>query len=156
MVAMHYHKNQVEKQRGKQLNTEKSNKNTLLSKKFEELLLLAIDEALSTLGEPSKTAIYFFLEKQLGITKAAIPNQLEAFSDALYQLLGLGAKHLEILCIKNLHKNLQSKQALNELDCLTSELTLVVFVKMKRNQFEKSSENYEMGILFDTERKICL
>ena len=124
----------------------------MLVQSFEKFLLKAIDEALSTLGEPSKNAVdpSSIGQKQLGITMDAIPSRLEDFSDALYKLFGVGAKQLEILCMKNLHKNLQSKQDLVDLDFLTLESTLVMFVKMKRNQFEKSLENCEMGILFDT------
>ena len=64
---------------------------------FDNLLLEAIDEGLSSLGEAVKTAIYFNIKKQ------EIPSNLNEFSNALEQVLGLGARHLEILFTKKLH-----------------------------------------------------
>lgn len=73
-----------------------------LRKKFNILLIEAIDEALSSLGESSKTAIYHHLETAFNIKKQEIPNKVDVFSRALERLFGFGAKHLEILFMKSL------------------------------------------------------
>lgn len=73
-----------------------------LRKKFNILLIEAIDEAISSPGESSKTAIYYHLETAFNIKKQEIPNKVDVFSRALERLFGFGAKHLEILFMKSL------------------------------------------------------
>jgi hypothetical protein len=70
---------------------------------FDQILLDAIDEALSSLGENVKRTVYFQLEALFKIGKQDIPIRLSDFSNALEQLFGLGATHLELLFMKNLH-----------------------------------------------------
>jgi hypothetical protein len=72
--------------------------------KFEEVLLEAIDEGLSLLGESSKYAIYFHLEKAFKMNRLDIPYRIEDFTDALEKLFGAGAKILEIHIMKCLYK----------------------------------------------------
>jgi len=73
---------------------------------FEKLLLEAIDEGLSSLGETSKQAIYFHLEKNYKLTKQGIPFRIEDFTEAVENIFGVGAKVLEIRIMKNLFKNM--------------------------------------------------
>jgi hypothetical protein len=63
---------------------------------FEELLLEAIDEGFSTLGESSKAAIYFKLEKTFKIKRQEIPHRIEEFTDAIERIFGTGAQLVEI------------------------------------------------------------
>jgi hypothetical protein len=79
------------------------NKVTTTNEDFDYLLLESIDEAFSTLGESPKTAIYYHLEHKFGIPRRTIPRRIEEFSDALEKVFGLGAKHLEIIIMKNRH-----------------------------------------------------
>ncbi len=67
---------------------------------FEKLLLEAIDEGLSSLGESPKRAIYYHLEKSFSIKKQEIPYKVEAFVDAIERIFGSGADFLEILIMK--------------------------------------------------------
>jgi hypothetical protein len=69
---------------------------------FEKLLLEAVDEGLASLGESSKQAIYFHLEKSFIINKQEIPQKIEAFADAIEKIFGAGADSLEILIMKRL------------------------------------------------------
>jgi hypothetical protein len=69
---------------------------------FEEVLLKAIDESFSWLGEMEKLAIYFFLEKEYNISKQEIPDRIEEFTEAIEDIFGSGAKVLEIRIMKNL------------------------------------------------------
>jgi hypothetical protein len=66
---------------------------------FEELLLEAIDEGFSWLGESEKQTIYFYLEKKYKISKRDIPFRIEDFAEAIEDIFGLGAKLLEIRII---------------------------------------------------------
>jgi len=69
---------------------------------FEEVLLEAIDESFSWLGESEKQVIYFFLEKRCNISKQEIPYRIEEFTEVIEDIFGLGAKLLEIRIMKNL------------------------------------------------------
>jgi hypothetical protein len=74
------------------------------NKKFEEILLEAIDEGLSLLGESSKQTIYFHLEKTFKMNRHDIPYRIEEFTDAIEKLFGAGAKIIEIQIMKCLFK----------------------------------------------------
>ena len=59
----------------------KSPKNT--EHEFNELLLISIDEALTSLGESAKTAIYSNIAQKFKIQKQEIPNRLDDFVEAI-------------------------------------------------------------------------
>jgi len=69
---------------------------------FDKLLLEALDEGLSSIGESSKQAIYFHLEKGFKIKKDEIPYKIEDFARAIEKIFGLGADFLEILIMRRL------------------------------------------------------
>jgi ribosomal protein L23 len=69
---------------------------------FNSLLLEAIDETLSSLGETPKKAIYCQLKTAFNIKTKEIQTRL-TISRALERLFGVGAKHLEILFMKSLY-----------------------------------------------------
>ena len=71
---------------------------------FKKLLLEAVDEGLSSLGNSSKQAIYFHLEKTFKIKKQDIPNRIEEFTNAIEKIFGHGAKILEIQIMKLLYE----------------------------------------------------
>lgn len=71
---------------------------------FEKLLLEALDEGLSSLGQSSKQAIYFHLEKSFDVKRQEIPCNLEVFVDAIEKIFGSGAYFIEILIMKRLHE----------------------------------------------------
>lgn len=75
---------------------------------FNNLLLEAVDEGLSSLGESSKHAIYFHLEKSFDIRKQDIPSKIDFFADAIEKMFGGGANFLEILIMKHLYKQIGS------------------------------------------------
>jgi len=72
--------------------------------KIEEVLMEAIDEGLSLLGESSKQAIYFHLEKTLKMNRLDIPYRIEEFTDAIEKIFGTGAKIVEIQIMRCLFK----------------------------------------------------
>jgi hypothetical protein len=71
---------------------------------FEKLLLEAVDECLASLGESSKQAIYFHLEKGFNIQRQEIPFKIEAFIFAVEKIFGIGANFLELLILKGLYE----------------------------------------------------
>jgi hypothetical protein len=70
---------------------------------FNEFVLEAIDEGLSSLGDSSKQAIYYHLEKNFRIKKPDIPNKIEEFANAMEKIFGDGAKLLEIEMMRRLY-----------------------------------------------------
>jgi len=82
---------------------------------FERLLLQAVDQALASLGESSKQAIYFHLDKSFNIEKQEIPSKIEPFKEALEEVFGDGASFLEVMIMKRLYEtiggNLQWKES---------------------------------------------
>ena len=71
---------------------------------FEELLMEAIDEGLSLLGESSKQVVYCYLEKTFKMNRLDIPYRIEEFIDAIERIFGNGSKILEIQIMKCLYK----------------------------------------------------
>lgn len=65
-------------------------------KDFDKLLLEAVDEGLSSLGESPGQAIYFYLKERFNVKKQEIPHKIEAFADGIEKIFGLGANFLKI------------------------------------------------------------
>jgi hypothetical protein len=70
---------------------------------FDKLLVSAIDEALSSLGESVKQSTYFHIENKFKVARKDIPENIEEFQDGLEKIFGAGARFIEILIMKNLH-----------------------------------------------------
>jgi hypothetical protein len=95
---------------------------------FEKVLLEAVDWGLSSLGESSKSAIYFHLRENFNVKREDIPSNMEAFVDALKGIFGPGAGFLEILIAKKLRERAQ--EALELQSCVS--LTLTEYVASAR------------------------
>ena len=78
--------------------------NTQQGGRFRKLLLDAVDESLSTLGETPKQAIYFHLQESFNIMKQDIPDKIDEFAFAIEKIFGEGAKLLEIQIMRSLHE----------------------------------------------------
>lgn len=102
------------------------------NKDFESILLEAIDEAFCTLGESVKTAIYFKLDCAFNIKKQDVPQKIECFSDALQQIFGLGASHLELMFMKCLHSKIMAVSQLQVLEFELPEMTFKEYVSLAR------------------------
>ena len=79
---------------------------TTKSTTFDKLLLCAIDEALNSIGETVKQAIYFHIENKFSVTRNTIPENLAEFQGGLEKIFGAGARFMEILIMKNLHSKI--------------------------------------------------
>jgi hypothetical protein len=73
---------------------------------FSEILLAAVEESLSSLGNSPKQAILFHLEVSFNIKKEHIPENITEFAKALEKIFGLGAVYLEKLIVKRLYEKL--------------------------------------------------
>ena len=127
---------------------------------FNEILLESIDEALSSLGEYVVTAIYFNMEKTFNIKRWEIPKRIKDFSDALEKIFGLGAKTLEILCMKKLHDKIGVTFKWPEYEWplskwIVTEMTFQEYVNCMRQNYEKAQKGEtEMGVLMHEYEKL--
>ncbi|MGQ9564928.1 MAG: hypothetical protein ACUVT5_00065 [Candidatus Bathyarchaeales archaeon] len=112
---------------------------------FEELLLEAIDEGLSSLGESSKWAIYFHLEKNFKIEKREIPSRIQDFTEALEGIFGVGASFLEILIMKRLYEKIGVTVEWPE----SKEFTFSEFLLMARRAFQKN-QNFTPTVVVES------
>ena len=108
--------------------------------KFEEVLMDAIDEGLSLLGESSKQAIYFHLEKTFKMNRVDIPYRIEEFTDAIEKIFGTGAKILEIQIMRCLFKKVgyTFKHYPKQKNLTFTEY--IAAVKLEKNNYENISE----------------
>jgi len=75
--------------------------------KFNALVLNAIEEGTDILGGvPIKQAFFYHIEKRLKTEREGIPNNLQAFHKALFDLFDQGAVILERRIAKNLYDRL--------------------------------------------------
>jgi hypothetical protein len=100
---------------------------------FENLLLEAVDEALASLGDSAKQAIYYHLEDKFKITKNEIPNRLKDFTEGLEKIFGLGARFIEILIMKKLYEKIGQPLEWNE----SKELIFFDYVTAAKQSFQK-------------------
>ena len=97
---------------------------------FEKLLLEAVDEGLASIGESSKQAIYYHLEKGFNIKKQEIPHNIEAFMLAVEKIFGIGANFLETLILKRLYEKTGLKGKEDSFKNLTFAETVVEIKRM--------------------------
>jgi hypothetical protein len=81
--------------------------NNSRQEQFDEFLIQAVDEALSTLGEPVKNTFYQHLENDFCIPRNEIPKKIGEFSHIIHKIFGLCANRLEIKFMKNLNSRIK-------------------------------------------------
>jgi hypothetical protein len=102
-------------------------------KAFDELLLTAIDEALTSLGESVRQSIYFHIENKFCVPRQDIPDNLKQFQAALEKIFGAGARFIEILIMKNLHSKIGQPLEIKK----ESSLEFVEYVSAVEHSFLK-------------------
>jgi hypothetical protein len=105
----------------------------LTKKAFEKLFVEAVDEALASLGDSAKQAIYFHLENKFEIRRNQIPERVEDFADGLEKIFGVGAQFLEILIMKKLHERVGQPLEWDK----SKELIFTEYVAAARHSFVK-------------------
>jgi hypothetical protein len=104
---------------------------------FEEILLEALDEALSTLGEKVKHAVYFHLNSRFYIERNEIPNRLTEFINAVEKIFGLATPHLEILIMKTLNEKLSLTENWLPVKRSSPEITFQKYLQIMKETFEE-------------------
>jgi len=118
-------------------------------KGFELLLLEALDDALGSLGEDVRTAVYFHLEEKFRLKRCEIPFRLEDFQAALERVFGLGARHLEILFMKHLHAKLGVVLEWPTVDWVIPEMTFKEYVQLMKQTYESERAGQTPEVLVD-------
>ena len=101
--------------------------------RFDKLLLEAVDEGLSSLGESSKQAIYFHLARSFNIRRNNIPSKIEVFAEAIEKIFGLGANFLEALIMRRLYEKIGGVFEWKE----PEELVFTEYVMAAKRSFEE-------------------
>ena len=109
----------------------------LLERDFEKVFLEAVDEGLSSLGESSKLAVYFHLQKGFNVKREEIPCNVEAFTEAMEKIFGQGADFLEILILKRLHEKIKSESKLQ----VSADFTFTEYVASAKENLLKADSN---------------
>jgi hypothetical protein len=122
-------------------------------KRFGTILLDSIDEALSTLGENSKKAIYFHLETKFGISKQDIPGRVSDFSEAIEHIFGVAAQQIEILIMKCLNQQVECSYNWVGPKWLVPDITFTKYVKLLELWYEDAEKNGKMEVILDERRK---
>lgn len=117
------------------------------------MLLKAIDDAFSTLGENVKTSIYFHLEHRFFLPKQDIPYRIEDFSDALEKIFGMGAKPLEILIMKKLNEEIVCFYEWAGPRWLMPNLTFKEYVELLKLCYEEKCTTGELEVWVNAEEK---
>ena len=122
-------------------------------RKFSKILLESIDEALLTLGENARTAIYGHLESKFEISRYDIPDRVGDFSDALQKILGLAAPQLEILIMKHLNLKVGCTYRWAGPKWLVPDLTFEKYVKLLELWCEDTEKIGNVEVMLDAGEK---
>ena len=111
-----------------------------VQRRFDQLLLDAIDEVLSSLGEPVRNHLYIHFENDFLISRNELTQRIEEFSDVLYRIFGSSAKHLEIRFIQTLYTKISVDQDVEDKSIVFKEtdITFLNYVNRMRESFEIS------------------
>lgn len=114
-------------------------------KKFDQYLLEAIDETLSSLGEVVKNAVLEHLKNEFQINKNDIPQKICDFSKIVHKVFGLGADRLELKIVKNLSSKLQVDVHLTEYEWplskwIINDISFTEYVANLRISYAKTVE----------------
>jgi hypothetical protein len=112
---------------------------TTKSRAFDELLLIAIDEALTSLGESVKQSIYFHIENKFSVARNEIPENLQEFQGGLEKIFGTGAQFIEILIMKSLHAKIGLPLIIEKGD----QLEFIEYVDAAKQSFLKKYHEAE-------------
>ena len=105
---------------------------------FDQLVIEAIDEVLSSLGEPVKSDLYIRLEDYFCIQKHDIPQRIEEFSKMLGRTFGTSSWLLEVKCMKALNGKIRNCPELqvNSKKLAENDMTLANYVKKMRENLQ--------------------
>ena len=105
---------------------------------FEEILLRAVDESLTSLGQSVRHAVFYHLENKFKVPRDDIPKRVKDFADGIEKIFGAGAQFLEILIMKKLYEKIGQPLEWNK----TKEFSFVDYIETaKRCYMQKRKAN---------------
>jgi hypothetical protein len=110
------------------------------NRSFENILLDAIDEGLSSVSDSTREAFYFHLKKTFNIEKRDIPYKIEEFDDAMEKIFGVGAKTLEIQIMIRLCEEVGQNVEYNR---KPKDLVFTEYVRAAKQTFLKKNARFE-------------
>ena len=114
---------------------------------FDRLLQSAIDDALVSLGESVRQAIYFHIENKFNVPRNHVPENLGEFQQGLEKIFGAGARFIEILIMKNLYSKIGLPLEINNL-----QLEFIAYVNAARKAAcQNNQQNQECPSMLITE-----
>jgi hypothetical protein len=116
---------------------------------FNDTLLESIDATLNSISVTAKTAIYFRLKDAFGIQRQDIPKEIPIFLNALEDMFGLGARHLETLFVKKLYSKIEITRALTNYHLIVSKSTFEEYIDFAHECFESTRDNEEKNMAID-------
>jgi hypothetical protein len=123
----------------------------VIQREFDVLLLEAMDEALSALGDSIMLAVYFHVERSFHIKRDEIPCRLGEFTEAVENIFGAGASFIEILIMKKLHEKVDARFMWNEAE----EFGLVQYVSEAKRIFQRKNMIKTMEELVECEETVA-
>jgi hypothetical protein len=123
------------------------------AEKFEDILLDAIDDAFSLLGEEVKKSLYLHLAHDLLLAKQDIPDRISDFSDALERLFGIGARQLELLIMQKLHQKISASYKWEGPSWLIPDLTFVKYVQLMDLSYNDQGKVGNVEIVVEDAKK---
>jgi hypothetical protein len=117
--------------------------------KFDLMLLEAIDEAFSSLGESVKKSVYFHLENTYLVKRPQIPHEINGFSNALDKMFGLGARYLEILIMRRFYPKIKVSCDWQGPEFIIPSLSFKEYIDLVRSQYCKVKIKGQIEFLID-------
>jgi hypothetical protein len=131
----------IEEKKGRGENDPMLNPESPRQGQFNDFLGQAIDEVLTSLGEPVKNTFYQRLEVDFDIPKNEIPKKIPEFCNIIHKIFGLGACRLERKFMQNLNSKVQANVELPE--CEWSLSKWIVMETSFEENIDKIRKNYE-------------
>ncbi|OLD01409.1 hypothetical protein E6H36_11855 [Candidatus Bathyarchaeota archaeon] len=108
---------------------------TSVSKPFGQVLLEAIDESLSVLGDEPRRAMYQYLATISSLQREDIPERLEDFAQGMKKALGGASNVLQKIILKKLFQKIGSTFKESQ------DLDLVDYVKEAERRYDVLAEH---------------
>jgi hypothetical protein len=116
------------------------------TKDFDKILLEAVDEGLSFLGESGKHMVLFHLERNYSISRYEIPKNPEVFIAGLERIFGAAASVLEKIILKCMYSKLglkyEEKEGQTLTDCLKEVAAAIERSSQKTRETEEQHKSF--------------
>jgi hypothetical protein len=121
----------------------KEKSNTLAPKDaFNNIILDAINQTLSSLGKTRKRKVFLYLKKELGIDRQDVPFRLAEFSRAIETVLPTEAFNFKTKLLIEIQRRFEEEAIRpKNFDCLVPNLTFEDYIQIKQLLFLLAQKN---------------